>query len=395
MPSITQLTHELAIAGRLFLRVLNRRLTGKMSPEPDRQAFRRQCQNWLSRTQPEALSHSKLVDVPANRPPWFDTGVDLEAGQAVTLLNCGRVYLSRGLDIWVNPRFQLWIRVGANGKIFSGTRDTHSFTAAAAGRLYLASYFPGEWATQNGELATDLAEYRKASGGISTLVMCWQPETDPAKALTNIANSDAPPQAQAEIERLASRNRTPQNWNYLWFLGESEIYQAQEHAHDKLPGISCHTHADVGILQHEAKMELTPETELCWQWRINRLPSDLPEDTLPTHDYLSIAVEFDNGWDVSWYWSAALPVETVYTCPLPTWAQREIHIVVRSGQNGLGEWQQERRNVYDDCIRALGKPAENITRVWLIANSLFQRQPGDCEYRDIRLSSAGREIKLP
>ena len=34
------------------------------------------------------------------------------------------------------------------------------------------------------------------------------------------------------------------------------------------------------------------------------------EDALLCHDYLSVAVEFENGRDLTWFWSAALPVET-------------------------------------------------------------------------------------
>lgn len=395
MKPLLKIVHELGLAARLFQRVLLRRLRGQIDPEPDRQVFTNQCQTWLTQAASNTLAHQQLVDVPADQPPWLDTGIDLQADQAVTLLSCGRVYLSRALDIWVNPHFQLWMRVGTDGEVFSGTRDTHTFTATTTGRLYLASYFPGEWGTQTGELGTDPAEYAKITGGITTLVMGWQPETEPAQALAALIDANAPPQAQAEIERLASSNNTPKNWNYLWFLGKSEIYQAKVNSDaDPAPSIACHTHADVGILQHAAAMELTPDTELSWQWRVDRLPSDLAEDTLPTHDYLSIAVEFDNGLDLSWYWSAELPVETIFTCPLPTWAHRETHMVIRSGQQGLGEWQQEKRNVYEDCVRALGAPAANITRVWLIANSLFQRQPGTCEYRNIRLQSAAQTIAI-
>jgi hypothetical protein len=42
------------------------------------------------------------------------------------------------------------------------------------------------------------------------------------------------------------------------------------------------------------------------------------EDTLPTHDYLSVAVEFENGQDLSYFWSAALPPESNFRCPIPT-----------------------------------------------------------------------------
>lgn len=338
--------------------------------------------------------------MPADKAPWLDTGIDLSAGQYVTLLTCGRVYLSRLLDIWVGPRFQLWVRVGADGQVFRGTRDTHSFVSETAGRLYLASYFPGEWATRHGELATDPAEYKKATGGLTTLCLPWPKYGDLNDRLAALGREQHVPgqlktYVAAELERLRSENRPPRLWKYLWFLGDSEIFQAHNDAaatHGQ--SIKFHTQADVGILQYDASLELTPDTELAWEWCIERLPSDIAEDTLPTHDYLSIAVEFDNGQDITWHWSAELLVETIYTCPLPTWAHRETHIVIRIGQHGLGQWQQERRNVYEDCVAALGEPAARITRVWLIANSLFQRQPGDCEYRNVKLISGNQTLDI-
>ena len=41
-------------------------------------------------------------------------------------------------------------------------------------------------------------------------------------------------------------------------------------------------------------------------------------------------MEFDNGRDITYYWSSKLPVGTGYDCPLPNWAGREFHVVVRS-----------------------------------------------------------------
>ncbi|MFZ2404827.1 MAG: DUF3047 domain-containing protein [Methylobacter sp.] len=73
-----------------------------------------------------------------------------------------------------------------------------------------------------------------------------------------------------------------------------------------------------------------------------------------THDYLSIAVEFDNRQDIIYYWSAELPPETSYRCPISTWAHRGTHVVLRSGQQGLGEWFNEDRNLYQDYINAIG-----------------------------------------
>ncbi|MEJ0046889.1 MAG: hypothetical protein WDN04_12805 [Rhodospirillales bacterium] len=59
------------------------------------------------------------------------------------------------MDIWVGAHFQLWFRIGDAGKLFRGTRRTHSF-GRPGGRppAPRQHYFPGEWADRDGNLAT-------------------------------------------------------------------------------------------------------------------------------------------------------------------------------------------------------------------------------------------------
>ena len=111
------------------------------------------------------------------------TGLTLSAGQHVTWFAAGRVYLSRPLDIWVAPPFQLWARIGATGPVFRGTRATHSFTAAQDGLLWLASYFPGEWLDASGALTTDPAEYARVSGGMNVCIVTTARTDQEAKSL--------------------------------------------------------------------------------------------------------------------------------------------------------------------------------------------------------------------
>lgn len=114
---------------------------------------------------------------------------------------------------------------------------------------------------------------------------------------------------------------------------------------DGRPELHCSVQHDVGILQKEVAFELTPETELSWEWLVDRLPSAFREDSVPSHDYLGIAVGFENSWGLTYYWSRPLAPETGFICPLPNWKDKEFHVVVRSGADGLGSWQRERRDV--------------------------------------------------
>jgi hypothetical protein len=372
--------HELAVVLRALLRARRR---SRVAPEPiGRDALER----LLAALPGDAVDDARVVDVPADRPPWHDTGIALRAGDTVTTFAVGRVYLSRLLDVWVGPPFQLWFRAG--GDVFRGTRATNTFTAAADASLELASYVPGEWSEPDGSLGTDAREYRRMKGGMVVLVVCWAPGADSEAMLRQVSADDTSGLAAAELDRRATSVPEPDGWQYLWYLGRSEIYRADD-AH-----IHCDTHGDVGILQRDVEVPLTDDTRLRWSWRVDELPSELAEDTLPTHDYLSVALEFDNGQDLTWHWSAELEPGRSYRCPLPTWKDKETHMVVRSGTADLGRWVSEEVAVRRDYESAVGTPPARIVRAWLIANSLSQRGRGRCAYRDIELVDGERTVRV-
>jgi hypothetical protein len=385
MPSPGRIVHELAVVARVALRARRRRVAYP-APTFEASTFRANLDPWLAALPPGTLADHRYCDVPATELPWYDTGLDVQAGDTVTWFATGRVYLSKLLDIYVEPGFQLWCRVGPEGPVFRGTRATHTFTAQQSGRVWLASYFPGEWTDPRGGLSTPAAEYAKVSGGMSVLLLKWAAGTDAATVIAGCAReASVPGLVLAEAQRLAEPLPPPAQWDYLWYLGAGEIYRSGV-LQDGRRTICCHTHRDVGILRHEARLPLEAGTHLKWSWRVDALPTDLPEDTLPSHDYLSIAVEFDDGQDLTYYWSAALPVGKVYRCPLPTWKDKETHVVQRSGTAELGRWLDEERDLFEDYRRCIGGPARHVVRVWLIANSLFQRGHGRCEYAGIRLA---------
>ncbi|WP_205698346.1 DUF3047 domain-containing protein [Conexibacter sp. SYSU D00693] len=373
--------YELRVAARAFAAGrARRRAAATAAPEPDLAALERLRE--LLATD-DRVRDARLVELPAHRPPWTATGIALDAGDQVSTFATGRTFLSQALDIWVGPHFQLWFRVGARAPVFRGTRATHTFTAATGGPLELASYFPGEWSTKDGGLATDPAVYRRAKGALHVVVVRWVAGTDVVAAVQDLAAADTTDLLAAEAQRPAALVPPPPSWRHTWILGDSEVFTPAPH--DGPDAIGCHTHADVAIVQHDVDVPLTDTTLLRWRWRIDELPSQLPEDTLATHDYLSIALEFDDGQDLTWHWSSSLPVEHAYRCPIPTWHDRETHVVVRSGTDRLGEWLDEERPVRRDYANAIGEPPQRIVRVWLIAVSLFQRGTGKGAFAGIEL----------
>lgn len=336
------------------------------------------------------VAEASFFRLPANIPPWTDTGLKLQPGERVSLLAWGEVEWAPGSGLRAGPGQHLWARVGEE-EIFNLPRASVTRQAEGGGALRLAIY-QGEWADRRGGLATGTDAYALQRGEIEVAVLRWR--GDPAEGLDALCAA-APDDALLadERRRLRAPVSPPPGWEYLWFLGEREIFWPE----DGRLRVSCD--AEVGILQTRAGIALDERTRLDWRWCVQELPSAVGEDSVPTHDYVSIAVEFGNGLDLTYYWSAALAPETCFGCPLPTWAARETHLVVRSGPEGLGEWHAESRGLLEDYRRAIGRRTtgsapERVVGVWLIAVSLFQRGRARADFSDIALVRGDERIEV-
>ena len=318
---------------------------------------------------------------------WRPTGMTVKRGEAFSVFADGAVWISRLLGLGAEPKLALWLRIAGRGPLRKLPDNAGSFEAWTDGELELCLKPPGEWADDNG--AFDPAyPHSGGEGEIRAVIALWPgPAQDGLAALAR--NADFAHLAATAAKRIVP----PQDWSYLWRLGDGAIYEPTTEGGK--PAIHVHTHGDVGILQTAVDLPLADDTVLEWRWRVERLPSDLPEHIQPTHDYLSIAVEFENGRDLTYYWSAGLAEGTVFHCPLPWWSERETHWVLRSGTQELGRWLGERRSVKADYAKAIGGPLPaRIVRVWLIANSVFQRGHGIADFTDIALTHAGTRTTI-
>jgi hypothetical protein len=299
-----------------------------------------------------------VIEVPADSPGWVDTGVTVEAGRTVTLEATGTASPAGGPESLVfRPHLFLCYRISPDGTFDKLAAPTTTFVAGHTGRLELVANFPGAWLDRRGEL--DNAAWPRPAAVGSYTVRIRVDDGDPA-----------PPPA------------LPAGWEPVWRIGATTVYRDQGDA------IHCRAERDGGLIVRPVDVPLTEATRLRWDWRVTALPARAAEDTLLTHDYLSIAVEFDNGLDLTYMWSAALPVGTSFACPLPWWNAHETHQVVRSGTADLGRWLSEEQSVLADYTRAIdGPPPRRIVGIWLIAVAVFSDGLGECEYRAIDLSA--------
>lgn len=335
----------------------------------------------------EVAADAQLVEIPVNRPPWTATGLQVAAGEQVTWLAWGSVYLARPLGIEAGPRATLRGRL-AGGAAHASSRDTLTFAADDDGPIELASIAPGEL-REDGSVATDRVPYRAIRGSLTAVVARWAPGTDPRAALADLAARDATGLCAAEAARLADPPKPAPGWHDHPLLPPADAYSPSD------AGVAVDARQAVGIVCRPAEVALAPTLRLRWSWRLDQLPSALPEDTALTHDYLSVALEFDDGQDLTWHWSCALPEGMAYRCPLDHWRHREAHIVVRSGTSDLGRWVDQERPVLADHGVAIGGPAPaRVVRAWLIAVSLFQGGRGRGEFGRAELIDGDQVVRV-
>jgi hypothetical protein len=330
-----------------------------------------------------------IVEVSALSPDWIDAGLDLCEGEEVSLFSAGTIWLAKDLGIGVKGDVALWYRIGAGVRIAKSIGTTTSFRAHQSGRLMLVAKPPGEWLDLTGRFDPNYPR-AGATGALTVAVLIWRGRA--REGLARLSASDASGSAAREIARFEAQTPLPPGWRHMWQLGETEIFRA-EPAGPEPARICSRTAHNAGILQFPVDFALDRSTRLSWAWRADLLPSKLREDVLANHDHLSIAVEFDNGRELAYMWSAALPEGKVFQCPLPWWKTRQTYQVVRSDLAKLGQWLEEEQPILDDYERAIaGVPPKKIAAVWLVAASAFRKGRGQCCYARIRLKSSNGEL---
>lgn len=330
------------------------------------------------------------VRVDARSEPWTSTGLVATQGAPITWLANGDSWIGSRRGTHLDAALQLRVRTGVAGPAVAGTGATFTTAASHNGPIELCALFPGELRGSEERVEYDRTLPRALfRGGFDVAVAAWPSGTDVGARLADAAEQDPTGLCRRELKRLRDPIAPPAGW--------------EPHQHVPLAGLHHQHDGEVSVLSRgrveivccTARAPLTEALRLRWRWRMDQLPARRAEDTLLTHDYMSVAVEFDDGRDLSYHWSVALPKETSYRCPLPHWRKREWHLVVRSGSVGLGEWHHEERALAPDRAKAIGgaTPRE-VVRVWLIVTCASQGGEARGSYADIALVDRDATVQV-
>lgn len=329
----------------------------------------------------------KVLD--GNQRPWIGSGIHVTRGQAYSMVGSGQINWSKSNpQLHAGPGFHLWSRVFPGGRIVNVTRVSGSFIADCDGEIQLGIYL-GMWRDEYGALDTPDSAFSRLSGALEVCLMSWRCAA--LEALDELAGQINSTLLETERERLQTTALAPAGWNYLFEIGTSDVFRD---CGARPPRICLDASNDQAIIRKAVDFPLSPTTRLNWRWRLLEHPSVAAEDTPRTHDYISLAAEFDNGRDLTWIWSTSLPTETWFACPIKAWQPRETHYVVRSGTQLGDKAIAEERHVYADVAKSMGPPPARIVAIWLIAVASFQHGTARAEFEEIRLSDNEQVLRV-
>ncbi|HUP23191.1 MAG TPA: DUF3047 domain-containing protein [Thermoanaerobaculia bacterium] len=316
---------------------------------------------------------------------WKRSGVRVSEGESLTLFGFGEGVGAR-----------VWVRIG-DADIVNLGESTWSFPAWASGEVELAVRPQGQginWERCDGTLPAAAAAAAALAAeplDLAVVVAAWKSPV--AEALAAFPEHEAVARAKSDLEATLP---LPAGFRSICYLRRTNVFQAWEG--DGRRGLWGHAASSAGIIKKAVDLPLDPQSEITFEWRHDALHSLGPETEARHHDYSSIAVEFDNGQDITWLRSPHLEAGTSFACPLAWWNTRETHIVLQGGRDDLGVWQRHTRNLLDDYDMAVGdRVATRPTRivgVWFISVGAFGGTTPDTKYANVVLRSGGRSVEV-
>ncbi|MBT5064911.1 MAG: DUF3047 domain-containing protein [Proteobacteria bacterium] len=342
-------------------------------------------------TSVEEVAKVDYILLAGNEPPWQQTKIVITRGQQYTLLAEGQInWSTEDASLYGGPGFHLWARI-PGGEIENVTRGTGTFVADVSGTIEVGIYY-GLWSNLKGDLKSPTSLYQNLTGELSVTLICW--ERDPKlglkklKALSQFKKSLLLEVASKQLEQPKA---TPSGWQYLKEAGVSDIYSHV--ADSERNRIILNSLNDQGIIRKKLEFPVTQSTYLNWDWKLIEHPSCIREDRAKSHDYVSVAAEFDNGRDLTWIWSSQLDEGHYFDCPVRSWKDRETHYVVRKGDQSKN-WLSESRNLFEDVKISMGFEPQIITAIWLIGVSTFQHAQASAEFSRIFLKDKNKILQV-
>ncbi|OGW51526.1 MAG: hypothetical protein A2Z50_07765 [Nitrospirae bacterium RBG_19FT_COMBO_42_15] len=141
----------------------------------------------------------------------------------------------------------------------------------------------------------------------------------------------------------------PKGWELKEWKGKGEIIFENE---DGIPFIHLKSSKNSFALHKELNFNIKEYPVITWRWKVSSLPDGADVRNRKTDDQAAqIYIVFPkfpamiNSRVVGYIWETSAPAGSVITSTKYSYTK---YIVLRSGKERLGEWLEEKRNVYAD-----------------------------------------------
>lgn len=188
-------------------------------------------------------------------------------------------------------------------------------------------------------------------------------------------------------------NKALNKWGRMVLNGESE-YRLMKRGNDGY--VRAHSDKACSAIYYRIGFNAKNYPFLSWKWRVLKFPDISMARTPKEKDDYAARVyiifpflNFSSSRFIEYVWAQDIPVGKVIDSP----AGSNVKIIVaRSGKTAENEWAFERRNVYNDYIKAFGrKPNRSAGAIAIMCDSDSTKSSAESDFDDIVIES---EVKL-
>lgn len=178
------------------------------------------------------------------------------------------------------------------------------------------------------------------------------------------------------------------DWEKKEFSGETSYELAKV---DKRHVLRASSNASASGLVRDIDVDLNKTPYLNWSWKVDAILDNVEEKTKAGDDYPArVYIMVSDGfffWQtraLSYSWASKQPKGSSWP---NAFTDNATMVAVQSGDERVGEWVQEKRNVLDDIKNLLGIDATSIIAVAIMTDTDNSKQSASAYYGDIYFTS--------
>lgn len=197
--------------------------------------------------------------------------------------------------------------------------------------------------------------------------------------------------AQEEIIRIARFNQEtdvcPLDWQVKEWRGKADVRVVNL---DGGYALCLKSKGTSTALYKDLEIDIKETPYINWQWKVTKLPKGGDVRKGSTDDQaIQIYVIFPrfplriNSRMIGYIWDTNAPQGSIVTS---TKFSKTKYIVMRSGQNGLGKWFTEKRNVYEDYKMLFNEEPSKMGKISVMIDSDDTKSSAESFVGEIYLS---------